>query len=86
QYFYAPGDISQNRLLQDGDIVQVSRKDMQKVFVLGDVKRDGTVVVNRYGLNLAQALMNDGGLIYNTSDSYGVLVLRNSILYNNVVI
>ena len=37
--FYAHGDISQNRLLQHGDIVHVSRNDSQRVFVLGDVKK-----------------------------------------------
>jgi len=74
--FYAHGDISQNRLLQDGDIVHVNRNDAQRVFVLGDVKRAGTVEVNRYGLNLAEALSNSGGLNENTADANGVFVLR----------
>ncbi|WP_421418996.1 polysaccharide export protein [Pseudoalteromonas lipolytica] len=74
--FYAKGDISQNRLLKHGDIVHVNRNDMQKVFVLGDVKRAGTVGVNRYGLNLAQALSDAGGLNENTADANGVFVLR----------
>ncbi|KDC49476.1 polysaccharide export protein [Pseudoalteromonas fuliginea] len=76
--FYAHGDISQNRLLQNGDIVHVSRNDAQKVFVLGDVKRAGTVTLNRYGLNLAEALSDSGGLNENTADANGVFVLRKS--------
>jgi polysaccharide export outer membrane protein len=76
--FYAHGDISQNRLLQNGDIVHVSRNDAQKVFVLGDVKRAGSVTLNRYGLNLAQALSDTGGLNENTADANGVFVLRKS--------
>jgi polysaccharide export outer membrane protein len=84
--FYAHGDISQNRLLQDGDIVHVSRNDMQKVFVLGDVKRAGTVGVNRYGLNLAEALSDAGGLNENTADANGVFVLRKRNLNTDGVI
>lgn len=76
--FYAHGDISQNRLLQNGDIVHVSRNDAQKVFVLGDVKRAGSVTLNRYGLNLAEALSDSGGLNENTADANGVFVLRKS--------
>ncbi len=84
--FYAYGDISQNRLLQHGDIVHVSRNDMQKVFVLGDVKRAGTVGVNRYGLNLAEALSDAGGLNENTADANGVFVLRKRNLNTDGVI
>ena len=84
--FYANGDISQNRLLQDGDIVHVSRDDTQKVFVLGDVKRAGTVDVTRYGLNLAQALSDTGGLNENTADANGVFVLRKRNLETDGII
>jgi polysaccharide biosynthesis/export protein len=74
--FYANGDISQNRLLQDGDIVHVNRNDAQKVFVLGDIKKAGSVTLNRYGLNLAEALSDAGGLNENTADANGIFVLR----------
>lgn len=84
--FYAKGDISQNRLLKHGDIVHVSRNDMQKVFVLGDVKRAGTVDVNRYGLSLAQALSDAGGLNENTADANGVFVLRKRDLNTDGII
>ncbi|MDN3379121.1 MULTISPECIES: polysaccharide export protein [unclassified Pseudoalteromonas] len=84
--FYAHGDISQNRLLQHGDIVHVSRNDLQNVFVLGDVKRAGSVGINRYGLNLAEALTNSGGLNENTADANGVFVLRKRDLQRDGVI
>ena len=84
--FYAHGDISQNRLLKHGDIVHVNRNDMQKVFVLGDVKRAGTVGVNRYGLNLAQALSDAGGFNENTADANGVFVLRKRNLETDGII
>lgn len=84
--FYARGDISQNRLLQHGDIVHVNRNDLQNVFVLGDVKKAGSVEVNRYGLNLAEALANSGGLNENTADANGVFVLRKRDLERDGVI
>ncbi|CCQ10287.1 Polysaccharide export lipoprotein Wza [Pseudoalteromonas luteoviolacea B = ATCC 29581] len=74
--FYANGDISQNRLLKHGDVVHVARDDNQNVFVLGDVKKAGTVKVERYGLSLAQALSETGGLNENTANASGVFVLR----------
>jgi len=84
--FYAHGDISQNRLLQHGDIVHVNRNDLQSVFVLGDVKKAGSVDVNRYGLNLAEALSESGGLNENTANANGVFVLRKRDLEKDGII
>ena len=81
--FYANGDISQNRLLQHGDIVHVNRNDKQKVFVLGDVNKAGSVKLNRYGLNLAEALSDSGGLNEGTADANGIFVLRKSNVEQN---
>ena len=61
--FYARGDLSQNRLLQDGDVIHVNRIDKQKIFVLGDVIRGGTVDINRYGISLAEAMSEVGGIM-----------------------
>ena len=74
--FYTQGDISQNRLLKHGDIVHVNRTDNQKVFVLGDVKNAGSIEINRYGLSLAEALSDVGGLNDRTANANGVFVLR----------
>jgi polysaccharide export outer membrane protein len=74
--FYTKGDISQNRLLQHGDIIHVNRTDNQKVFVLGDVAKAGSIEINRYGLSLAEALSDVGGLNEQTANANGVFVLR----------
>ncbi|KPH65154.1 polysaccharide export protein [Pseudoalteromonas porphyrae] len=84
--FYAHGDISQNRLLQHGDIVHVNRNDLQSVFVLGDVKEAGSVDINRYGLNLAEALSESGGLNENTANANGIFVLRKRDLEKDGII
>jgi polysaccharide export outer membrane protein len=74
--FYTRGDITQNRLLQHGDIIHVSRTDNQKVFVLGDVNKAGSIEINRYGLSLAEALSDVGGLNEETANANGIFVLR----------
>lgn len=74
--FYTKGDITQNRLLQHGDIIHVNRTDNQKVFVLGDVSKAGSIEINRYGLSLAEALSDVGGLNEQTANANGVFVLR----------
>ena len=84
--FYSKGDISQNRLLQHGDIVHVTRNDQRNVYVLGDVKRAGTVEVNRYGLNLAEALSEVGGIDERSADANGIFVLRKRDLERDGVI
>ncbi|ALO33655.1 polysaccharide biosynthesis protein [Colwellia sp. MT41] len=74
--FYTKGDLSQNRLLKHGDIIHVNRSDNQKVFVLGDVRKAGSIEINRYGLSLAEALSDVGGLNDATADANGIFVLR----------
>lgn len=84
--FYAQGDISQNRLLQHGDIIHVHRNDKESVFVLGEVKRAGKVTINRYGLSLAEALTVSGGINERTADANGIFVLRKRDLERDGVI
>ena len=74
--FYTKGDITQNRLLKDGDIIHVNRTDNQKVFVLGDVSKAGSIEITRYGLSLAEALSDVGGLDEETANANGIFVLR----------
>jgi len=74
--FYTQGDISQNRLLKHGDIIHVNRTDNQKVFVLGDVNKAGSIEINRYGLSLAEALSDVGGLNEQTANANGIFVMR----------
>lgn len=70
------GDISQNVLLQHGDIVHVPRDDNRKIFVMGEVSRPQTLKMDRIGMSLAEALASSGGLNEETSDASGVFVLR----------
>ena len=44
--------------------------------VLGDVNKAGSIEINRYGLSLAEALSDVGGLKERTANANGVFVLR----------
>ncbi|KID57939.1 polysaccharide biosynthesis protein [Pseudoalteromonas luteoviolacea] len=84
--FYSEGDISQNRLLKHGDVIHIPRNDNSNVYVMGDVKVVGTVAINRYGLNLAQALSESGGINERSADGNGIFVLRKKNLETDGVI
>lgn len=84
--FYVNGDVSQNRLMKDGMILHIDRVDQQKVFVLGDVIKAGGVFIGRYGLTLAEALSETGGINENTANANGIFVLRKRDLEQDGII
>ena len=53
---YERGDVSQNWLLVDGDILNVGDRHRNRVFVLGEVKKQQTKVMTQGRMTLAEAL------------------------------
>lgn len=72
------GDLTQNQLLQSGDIVHVPRNDDQKIFVLGEVSSPQMLKIDRVGMSLTEALSSVGGINEVAADASGVFVIRSS--------
>ena len=72
------GDLTQNRLMQPGDIIHVPRNDSQKVFVLGDVENPEMLRIDRSGMTLTEALSSVGGINELSANATGVFVIRSS--------
>jgi len=76
QALYDEGDVSQNWLLQDGDVLHVPSREENKVFVLGEVKRPSSKVMAKGRMSLAEAIGDSEGFDQATSNPGGIYVIR----------
>jgi len=70
------GDMSQNRLLRDGDILHVPTSENQNVVVLGQVLRPGTIALGNERVTLTSALARAGGVNESRAQPSGIFVVR----------
>lgn len=70
------GDLTQNRLLSDGDIIHIPRNDANKVFVIGEVAKPQMLKITHYGMTLTEAIAQSGGIDKLAADATGIFVIR----------
>ncbi|MFQ3789810.1 polysaccharide export protein [Halomonas sp. A29] len=70
------GDLTQNRLLRDGDLVHVPTSENQNVVVLGQVLRPGAIALGNERLSLTDALARAGGVNESRAQPSGIFVVR----------
>ncbi|OLO03444.1 polysaccharide export protein Wza [Salinicola socius] len=70
------GDMHQNRLLEDGDVLHVPDIGNQKVFVMGEVVEPVTLPMGNSRLSLTDALSQAGGMDEAQADAKGIFVIR----------
>jgi polysaccharide export outer membrane protein len=86
---YEGGDISQNVLLEHGDVLNVPDRQFNKVFVLGETNivnsfaagtnsttRSRSVFMNKGRMTLTEALSEGGGINQETADAARIFVFR----------
>ena len=82
---YEGGDLSQNVLLQHGDVLNVPDNVFNKIFILGENTigqrfrgRPRSVKMNKARMTLTEALSEGGGVVQETADAARIFVFRSS--------
>ncbi|MGZ8184372.1 MAG: polysaccharide biosynthesis/export family protein [Methylobacter sp.] len=73
---YEKGGANQNLLLKDGDVLNISDRKDNKVFVMGEVGRQQALDINKGKMTLAQALAEAYGVDFNSSRPGDIYVIR----------
>ena len=70
------GDLSQNWILAAGDVLHVSDRSLNKVFVLGEVKNPSSKFMTKGRMTLAEAIGDSQGLDNTAANAAGIYVIR----------
>jgi polysaccharide biosynthesis/export protein len=86
---YEGGDLSQNVLLESGDVLHIPDREFNKVFVIGETnlvnsfaggtnitQRSRSIFMNKGRLTLTEALSDSGGINQETADAARIFVFR----------
>ena len=71
------GDLMQNTLLEDGDVVFIPKNSFYMTHVMGAVVQPGTIPMPDGDLNLAEAISRSGGFNEDIADPSRLFVFRN---------
>ena len=76
QSMYEAGATEQNALLESGDILNVQDRSFNKIFVLGEVQKPGSLVMTKKRSTLAEALADTGYIAQDRSNPKWIYVMR----------
>lgn len=70
------GRLDQNRLLRDGDVLNVPEVGNKKVFVLGELNSVNAIAMGNLSISLTDAITQSGGINQMTANASGIFVIR----------
>ena len=73
---YFNGNLQQNYVLKNNDVIHVPDSDGRKVYMIGEFRQPGTVRLRNHQVTLADAMSSVDGLNENTANAKYVLILR----------
>lgn len=73
---YENGDASRNIQLEHGDVLYVPDRSNNKVFVLGEVNKPSSYLMENGRMTLAEALSDAGGVDQDSSNPANIFVIR----------
>lgn len=73
---YENGNVEQNVLLEPGDVINVPDRQLNKIFVLGEVNNPGSLLMNKSRKTLAEAISDAGDVNNNTADPSQIFIMR----------
>lgn len=81
---YKDGDMANNILLENDDILYIPDISQQKVFVLGEVTRPSSLLMNKGRMSLSEAIADAGGVNNVTANTDRIFVIRREIDRTNI--
>lgn len=79
------GDLSQNILIRNGDVLNIPDRRLRKVFLMGEVIKPSSFVMPVGRLTLAEVLSDVGGINQNTANAQQVYVIRQAEAESNLL-
>jgi polysaccharide export outer membrane protein len=79
QALYDRGDLTQNWVLRDGDVVHVADRNPNRVFIMGEVRRQQAKVMVKRRMTLAEAIGDSEGLDPSTANVARIYVIRGDL-------
>lgn len=76
QAMYENGATEQNALLEHGDILNIQDRSFNKIFVLGEVQKPGSLVMTKKRSTLVEALADSGYIAQDKANPKWIYVMR----------